>query len=294
MPVVIANPVARGSRAAVATLERLGVDDVRWTTDRMRAGALTQAALDEGASSLIVVGGDGTVRDAAERIVGGDVPLGIMPSGTANLFARNLDLPVRSHARAARIALEGTVGRIDLGRVELTTHTGATTEHSFLVVVGIGHDASAVAAASLKRKRRLGWTAYVEAGVRRFAAPPFEVHARFDDTEASTSEAWTVLVHNAARIPAGLRIVPGTRPDDGFLHVAVVSPRRLAHWGRIAASGMGLARTEGILAHRRTHRVVLESDDIPVQVDGDALGAIASLEAWIEPGVLPMRLGAAA
>lgn len=293
MTVVIANPVAHGSRRAVAALARRGVHDVRWTTADEHADVLARRVLDEGATGIVVVGGDGTVRDVAEHVAATTVPLGIMPAGTANLYARNLDLPLRSPERAARIALDGRVARVDLGRVAIESDGAPVRTLVFLVVVGIGHDASAVEAASTASKRRLGWAAYVGAGVRRFAQPPYAVHAIFD-AEGAATEAWSVLVHNAARIPAGLRVVPGTRLDDGRLHVAVVSPKRLAHWGRIAASGMGMARAEGILSHRSTERVRLEADGIPAQVDGDAMGAVTAIEAWVEAGVLPVRVGKAA
>jgi diacylglycerol kinase (ATP) len=290
VPVVIANPIARSSIRGVRALEvaagaRL---DVRWTGE-LRADALADAALAEGADAVIVVGGDGTIRDVADRLAGTGVPLGIMPAGTANLFARNLDLPLRDVAAAARLALGAVPLPTDLGRVVLASGDRSEPARVFLVVVGIGHDATAVEAASLARKRRLGWGAYVLAGARRFARPLLPVRATIDDGTPMRTEAWTVLVHNTARITLGLRVVPGTRPDDGLLHVAAVSPRRILHWGRIAASGMGLARAHGVLSHRTGRRVRLEADRIPVQIDGDAHGRITTLDAWIDPGVLLVR-----
>lgn len=290
MPVVIANPIARASSRGVRALEAHGAVDVRWTGET-RADALARAALDEGADAVIAVGGDGTIRDVADVLAGTGVPLGIVPAGTANLFARNLDLPLRDLDRAARIATGvGTAALpTDLGRVVLHAADREDAPRVFLVVVGVGHDATAVEAASLARKQRLGWGAYVVAGVRRFAHPLHAVRARIDDAPPMRTEAWTVLVHNTARITLGLRVVPGTRPDDGLLHLAAVSPRRIAHWGRIAVAGIGLARAEGVLSHRTGRRVRLEADRIPVQIDGDALGRITALEAWIDPGVLLVR-----
>lgn len=292
---VIANPIARGSRLGVRAVERASRDTaslrVLWTTPQRHAGKLTADALADGATSVIAVGGDGTVRDVAEQLAGSNVPLGIVPAGTANLFARNLSLPLRSPAAAARVALRGTYSRVDLGRATLTHSDERRESHVFLVVAGIGHDAEAVQAASLARKRRLGWTAYVDAGVRRFAEPLLRIKARFDDGPPLQTEAWTVLVHNAARIPGGLRVIADTAVDDGLLHVAVVSPKRMTHWVRIAASGMGLARAEGILTHRPARRVSLDTaEPIAVQLDGDALGRITALEAWIEPATLTVRV----
>lgn len=288
VPVVIANPIARGALRGVRALEAAADVDVRWTGHE-RADALARRALDEGATAVVAVGGDGTIRDVADVLAGTGVPLGIVPAGTANLFARNLDLPLRDVAAAARIALTTAPLPTDLGRVVLRVGERVDAPRAFLVVVGVGHDATAVEAASLARKRRLGWAAYVVAGARRLAHPLLDVRATLDDEPATRTQAWTVLVHNTARITLGLRVVPDTRPDDGLLHLAAVSPRRIAHWGRIAASGMGLARAEGVLSHRTGRRVRLEADRIPVQIDGDAHGRITRLDAWIDPGALLVR-----
>lgn len=289
VPVVIANPMARGAQRAVAALRAAGAPEPRWTTGPHDADRLAADALATGADAVIAVGGDGTVRAVADRLAHTRLPLGIMPAGTANLFARNLRLPLRAPRRAAHIALRGALAAVDLGSVVLHRGVDRDEPRRFLVVVGIGHDAAAVEASSLARKRRLGWAAYVEAGMSRVMAPPFTVHAQFDDTSAEHVEAWTVLVHNAAQMPVGMRVVPDTRLDDGLLHVAVVSPRRLLHWGRIAASGMGIARAEGVLHHRSARRVALWADRIPVQLDGDALGVVTGMDVGIEPACLIVR-----
>lgn len=296
--VVIANPLAR---RLDRSLEMLlyeaavhGMDAQVVRTTRTETGeAQARAALEAGADAVVAVGGDGTVRDVAGALAGSGVPLGIVPAGTANLFARNLDLPLRDPETAARIAFGGEVAAVDLGRVVLTRAGGEQEgERPFLVVVGVGNDALAVEAASLRAKRRVGWASYIAAGVSRFGHPSFAVRGRFDGGEVESTDAWSVLVHNAARITAGLQVLPGTRLDDGSLHVAAVSPTRLAHWGRIAAAGAGIARAEGILRHRTAQRVTLGAadDPLPVQIDGDAVGRVTRLDARIDSGALSVRM----
>ena len=118
------------------------------------------------------------------------------------------------------------------------------------------------------------------------------MRGRFDGGPVESARAWSVLVHNAARIPAGLRVLPDTRLDDGLLHVATVSPRHLAHWGRIAAAGAGIARAEGVLRHRALRRVTLGAVDepLPVQIDGDSLGRVSRIDARVEHGALSVRV----
>ena len=295
---VIGNPAARGfDRAVDAVLREAARDgrDARLmpTTPSARGGPQAAEALARGADEVVVVGGDGTVREVAAILAHRRVPLGVVPAGTANLFARNLHLPLRDLAAAVSIAVTGPTASIDLGRVVLTRADGEReAEQAFLVVVGVGHDALAVEAASLRAKRRLGWLAYIGAGLGRLGHPSIAVRGRFDGGPVESARAWSVLVHNAARIPAGLQVLPDTRLDDGLLHVATVSPRHLAHWGRIAAAGAGIARAEGVLRHRALLRVTLAAVDepLPVQIDGDPLGRVSRIDARVEHGALSVRV----
>lgn len=295
---VIGNPAARGFARAVDAVLReaaaVGADArVLETTVAATGGPQARAALSTGADAVVAVGGDGTVRDVAAQLAHGRVPLGVVPVGTANLFARNLELPLRDVAAAARVAVGGRRAAVDVGRVTLTRGDGERERaRAFLVVAGVGNDALAVEAASLRGKRRLGWASYIAVGARRLGSPSFAVRGRFDGGPAESVQAWSVLVHNAARIPAGLRVLPDTRLDDGVLHVAAVSPRHLGHWGRIAAAGAGVARAEGILRHRIAQHVRLERVDelLPVQIDGDPAGRAAAVEARIERAALQVRM----
>ncbi|WP_306233397.1 diacylglycerol/lipid kinase family protein [Agrococcus beijingensis] len=295
---VIGNPTARGFGASVDAVLREAAQrgsDARVlpTTPAATGAPQAREALQTGADAVVAVGGDGTVREIAAALAHTGMPLGIMPAGTANLFARNLELPLRDAGAAARTAVAGVARPIDLGMVVLTRdHGDHEPEVPFLVVVGVGNDALAVEAASLRAKRRLGWASYVDAGLRRLGHPSFAVRGRFDGGAIESARAWSVLVHNAARIPAGLQVLPGTRLDDGLLHVATVSPRHLAHWGRIAAAGAGIARAEGVLRHRTALRITLGAVDgpLPAQIDGDAVGRVGRLDARIDRGALSVRV----
>ncbi len=292
---VVANPTSRGSAGAVEDVLRAAAArgwDARVARTTMAETGEAQArrALAAGDAAVVAIGGDGTVRAVATALAGTGVPLGIVPRGTANLFARNLGLPLAASAAVAT-AVAGEHRAVDLGTCVLHRADGRADAQRFLVVVGVGHDALAIEAASLRRKHRLGWPAYVAAGLGRLRLPGFRVHGVLDD-ESATAEAWSVLVHNAAGLPAGLRVVPGTSVDDGLLHVVTVTPRRVQDWARIAASGAGLGRADGVLGTRAVRRALLApvgAEPLPVQVDGDAEGRAVRIEAAVEPGVLLVR-----
>ncbi|WP_299518909.1 diacylglycerol kinase family protein [uncultured Serinicoccus sp.] len=277
---LVLNPVARGAGAARRAVEEAcreagtGLPRVLPTTPEDPGAAQARAAVDAGCSRVVVAGGDGTVREVA-GVVGTRATLGIVPCGTANLAARNLGLPVRSPRAAARIAVSGAGRGVDLGRVELRHADGAVRTLSFLVVVGVGHDAQILAGLSATAKARTGWWAYVTPGLRRLGSPGLPVRVRLDDTEERAETAWSVLAVNGGRLPLGARLVPGAGAlmDDGLLHLAVVRPRRARDWTSIGATGLGVRRREHPALSYRTGRSVVVDLPAPgpVQVDGDVV-----------------------
>lgn len=248
-------------------------------------------AVDDGADVVVAVGGDGTVGEVAAALAGTGLAVGIIPTGTANLYARNVGLHGLGKALTVAVAVAGTPRPADLGRVTLTT-THGVIERVFLIVVGIGHDAHTVADVSTRGKRRAGWLAYLGPGLRRLGAPPVPLRASLDGGPWQEVHAWSVLVANTGRLPFGIEVVPGARPNDGVLHTAIVSPRTTSQWLGVAATGMRQrpARTALGLSYRRGASLRLESDIArPAHVDGDVVPDVISLQAHIEPGVLRVQ-----
>src|SRR5699024_9101279 len=118
--------------------------DITWheTEEDDPGKSATQAALDAGAEVIIAAGGDGTVRAIAGHLaeIGSSAELGIVPLGTGNLLARNLDVPLNSLGEAMDRAFNGTAREIDMGWVEVTLPQGMNRE-PFVVMAGFGIDA---------------------------------------------------------------------------------------------------------------------------------------------------------
>lgn len=263
------------------------------TTTAARSGAeqARQAVLD-GAQRVIVAGGDGTVRAVAAGLAGTGVPLGILPTGTANLFARNLGLRPRRRrpalSRDLHRAVTGAASAQDVGRLAWRAPDGSEHHDVFLMVLGLGEDAAVVAATSEALKARIGWPAYLLKGAARLRSPLHPIRLRADDGPERILPAWSVLIGNAPQIPLGIRVFPGTLTDSGDLQVLRAAPESLRGWAAIAWHGLLRQpdRAAG-LSYETARRVQLDPAlPLLLQADGDLLGRAQKVDARVDPGAL--------
>jgi diacylglycerol kinase family enzyme len=185
-------------------------------------GELERAARHE-AERLVVAGGDGTVASVADLAGRLDVPLGVIPGGTANDFVRALELPLDPVA-AAELAVSGTeLRRLELGRL--------ADGRPFVNVASAGL-ASVAARRAAALKPRLGALAYAVGALRAAAtAAPLRCSLRADSRTVFDGHAWQVIVAVTGAFGAGAGI-GAADPEDGVLDVAVLP----------AGSRVGLAR----------------------------------------------------
>lgn len=275
----------------------------------------TREAVERGANTVVALGGDGTVRAVAEALVGTGVPMGLIPVGTGNLLARNLDIPLGDPLAALDVALDGADRTIDVGWLRVLQEesdvedgtaeaagdpTVEPRDHIFLVIAGVGFDAAMVADADDGLKARVGWAAYFVAGIKHLHGRRLRTVVRLDDAAATPARVRSLLIGNCGRLPGGLTLLPDAVLDDGWLDVAAIDTRGgIAGWaqlfGEVVLQGVGvrnqLPAKIGRIDHARAREVRLWiSGGEYVQVDGDVLGRATEISARVEPGGLRVRV----
>ena len=278
------------------------------TTARDTGRGQAEQALRDGVDLVCPLGGDGTVRAVAEALVGSDTPLGLLPGGTGNLLARNLELPLGNASAALGVALDGVDRTIDVGRLtverwaEAGTPQEAPAEHVFLVIGGVGVDAAMVADADEQLKARVGWIAYFVAAVRHLHGRRLRVRVKVDDREWTEVRGRSLLVGNVGRLPGGITLLPDARIDDGWLDLAALDARGgVAGWvqlaGEVLLQRIGV-RNElpakiGRIDHVRARQVKVQIvGGEQVQVDGESVGRAKQLSARVDPAALVVRVAA--
>lgn len=318
MAAIVVNPVKAdvdALRAAVATAEA----DAGWApslwieTSVEDAGqAAVGTALRRGAAVVAAAGGDGTVRAVAEGLRGSDVPLALLPSGTGNLLARNLDVPLTNVDDAVGLIFGEHERTMDLGIAEIRRAAdGDTSEHVFLVVAGIGIDAQMIKNTDSKLKKAVGWLAYVD-GIARSIPELKPVNLRYsiDGGPTRSTSAHSVLVGNCGLLPGGILLMPEARIDDGILDIAALRPRGAFGWLRVwntLAFENGVLRRSKLgqkmielgsknvrdVVYRTGRRLTLDvASPEEFQLDGDEFGEITSVTAWVDPGGLRVKVPA--
>ncbi|HEX8814461.1 MAG TPA: YegS/Rv2252/BmrU family lipid kinase [Terriglobales bacterium] len=124
-----------------------------------QAAAQVRQAMAEGCDTVFACGGDGTIHDVLQGLVGANVALGVIPLGTANVLAHDLGLPLRPEA-AAKAALQAKPRRIAVGRVEYRNNDRRPAARYFIVTAGVGADAHLFYKLNAESKKAMGLASY--------------------------------------------------------------------------------------------------------------------------------------
>jgi diacylglycerol kinase family enzyme len=297
---VIVNPYAttvssRLKNLVVYALQSRYTVEAIETEKRNHATQLTREAAREGYDVVVAFGGDGTVNEAANGLVGSDTPLCPLPGGSTNVWARTLGIPndvVDATEHLLRMADDFRPRRVDLGRVN---------DRYFVFASGIGLDASVVERvdAHPRRKARYGAWYYSAAGVsifnRRYLVRPPVVRVRAGGRELT---GVTVIVQNSDPFTyfrkRPIHVAEQAGLETGSLSLAVLRRATLLELPTLIPRLLS-ARPESVLRHRQieslpalAHAQVEAVDDrpFPLQVDGDYIGEFDAVEYSAAPGAL--------
>ncbi|PRY55640.1 diacylglycerol kinase family enzyme [Knoellia remsis] len=279
----------------------------------------TRAVLEQGVDLVCAIGGDGTVRAVAHVLTGTSTPMGLIAAGTGNLLGRNLEVPL-DIAEGLDVALTGRNRRIDVGWVTLDpdpvqesteeldpAHDGPTepdvgasdetgsaaaeNQFAFLVMAGLGLDASIMHQTSEEAKARIGWGAYVAAGARNILGARFQTRLRIDGGEPIRHTARSVVVGNVGRLTGGITLMPDAEVDDGILDVVAITPKGIVGWAGVAVHVLAKRERRHPRIERYRCQSVLVELDHPqlVEVDGDVIGEAREVRFEVRPKALIIR-----
>lgn len=238
---------------------------------------LARLAVERGYDLVVAAGGDGTINEVINGLAGSRVALATLPLGTMNVWARELRLPLQPRAAASAL-LSWQVRPIDLGRAG---------DRYFLLMAGIGFDAAITAAVRADEKRRLGALAYVLRGIE-IALSIRGTRARIElDGRAIKGRVLMVLIGNSQLYGGLVKITHRASIDDGLLDICVIYGDSFLSALRHAVSIIrrSYSHDPDIAYYRARSIRVSASPRLPVQVDGDPIGA-TPLTFSVAPGAL--------
>ena len=229
---MILNPVKVDDAGQFRTLvEALATESgfasvVWWETTIEDTGyGMAHEAAVSGCDLVLAIGGDGTIRAVCEELAGTGIPVGIVPAGTGNLLARNLDIPLYLRS-AVDVGLNGQDRAIDMVEVSGDKMEDAT----FLVMAGMGFDAAIMEGVNEDIKAKVGWLAYVWSALKSLMFPAIRVEVSVDGGEFTRHRARTLVIGNVGSLQAGMPLIPDAAIDDGQLDVVLLYPRRFLSW----------------------------------------------------------------
>jgi diacylglycerol kinase (ATP) len=267
-------------RAALQALESAGIEVERLTIDGPGSGsALAREAIAKGCDAVIVCGGDGTVHEVLQAMVGSGVALGVVPLGTANALASNLGLS-KSPAKAIQRLLSARPVEVPVGRIHFQNGDGRQHSRYFTVAAGVGPDALLMASMDPALKRKWGYLLYVVEAFRIWMRHPFPLfQARFTQNGSSRVADASQLLAVRVRSFGGLlgNLAPGATLHSESLSFVAFKTRSRFHYLRFLLAVIGqrqtFSRTVELVQADAVECVPENgSSRVYVEADGEVLG----------------------
>jgi YegS/Rv2252/BmrU family lipid kinase len=269
---VILNPAAgKKTQDSVreALANRFGTSHIQYevyeTRETDRIAEIVRTRLHDGFDLVVAAGGDGTVSDVIDGLVQDPKPLGIIPTGTGNLIARELGIPQDVEGAIAVIASAPRSRTIDAMRI---------SGRVFVLNASVGISASVIGHTTSKNKHRFGRVAYLGAAIlKMFALRPRYIVVAVDGL-AHEYRAVEAAIMNCGMLARALYPKgPEISIDDGHLDVWILGLRTIRDYPRYVrgvVSGRPIDLARFITAERSVS--IRSTVPLPVQADGDIIG----------------------
>jgi YegS/Rv2252/BmrU family lipid kinase len=243
--------------------------EVKLTGAPGEATDIAARAARNGSRDVIVAGGDGTINEAIQALAGSKARLAIIPRGTANVLARELKLPLDDE-QATLVAAQGNSRRIHLG-LAIEEMTG--TSRLFVLMAGIGLDASVVQRVQPRLKKRIGKGAFWISGLSHLAdwqPTPFTL-----EIEGHRYIGTFAAIGKAARYGGDLLITPGARLEEPLFEICLIETLSRFRYLQLLSYAVraGMPRNKPGVRFVKTASV-RATGEAPVQVDGELIGQL--------------------
>lgn len=278
--VVVANPMARRNAARlIDELRAASPPNTEWDIIETRReqfafGELADRVGD--AQVVVTVGGDGTVTDALTGLGDLNVPIAILPGGSTNVIAQEIGLPFDA----------ASVSKLIFGERDLRVMDAATcNQRLFLHMAGAGFDSRIFDHTNPDLKRKVGWFAYLPGAASSLRLPPARFQVKTESAEFELTSPMVLVANGAGIIRPSLYVFPGISSTDGWLDlIAITASSPTAIAGLLARFASRTMDRSPHIIHTRARQVSITSDPpMPVQVDGDVIGA-QDVRIEIKPG----------
>jgi YegS/Rv2252/BmrU family lipid kinase len=249
------------------------------------AARFTRQAIEAGAEVIGAYGGDGTVMEVAQAVQGGDIPMGILPGGTANLMSVELGIP-KDLSKAAEVMVDpdSQIRQVDMGQVD--TPSG---EKHFMLRVGMGFAGEKVRLADRDLKDRWGILAYSIAGLKALSTVEQAFYHVTVDGETYEIDGKSCLIDNAGNL--GIRNLTASKSisvSDGLLDVIVVRDASVSSLVAVGSSILDRQVNQEAVKHLQGREIKIACDPPQtVQGDGEIWGQ-TPVSVRVLPGVLPV------
>jgi YegS/Rv2252/BmrU family lipid kinase len=287
----ILNPIAGGKKDTSFFVDLIHhfcrekeMDYVLWKTERPGQGkTLAEEALERGFQCVVAVGGDGTINDIARALLYTQVPLGIIPKGSANGFAREFGIPL-SPRKACETLLHAQELSMDVGKIN---------EEYFFSVAGVGFDARVGYTYNKTQKGgRRGKLPYFIVGIKEyFSYVPCALNLSLGDNKRRLNP-FLIAIANSKQYGIGTKIAPKAVVNDGLLNLTIVHQapwyKYLCHLPKVFTGNIDQAPFVEIILVKEAK--IAPEREIPYHIDGEIRFGGENLVVTIEPKALTLKV----